>query len=202
MSNNRTSLSMVERTDLRVTRIVGINQNGDAARWLARFADLGDQPPMIGLAVLTIAAGLLRRDERLARTGLRMLAAHSIATMGKLAVKDTVDRTRPGALNEKAYCLEQGTSRDGRLRSMPSGHSAGVMAIAGAIGPYYPGAILPAAAAATSIAGAQLPSKNHFLSDVLVGAGIGLAAAAIARLLIPPIEKLGGRTAPLTRSEL
>ena len=76
------------------------------------------------------------------------------------------------------------------------------MAIAGAIGPDYPGAILPAAAGATSIAGAQLPSKNHFLSDVLVGTGLGLAAAAIARMIIPPMEKLSGRAAPLTRSEL
>ena len=117
-----------------------------------------------------------------------MLAAHALATMGKLAVKDSVNRTRPGALNQKAYRLEQGHSRDGRLRSMPSGHSAGIVAVAGAATPDYARAILPAAGIATSIAGAQLPTKNHFLSDVLVGVGIGLAAAALARLLIPPID--------------
>lgn len=180
---------MVERTDLRVTRTIGLNRGTAAGRWLGRFANLGDQPPLIGLAATVIAVGALRRDERLARTGLRMLAAHSLATMGKLAVKDSINRTRPGALNEKAYRLEPGASRDGRLRSMPSGHSAGVMAVAGAIAPDYASAILPAAGVATSIAAAQLPSKNHFLSDVLVGTAIGAAAAGIARLLIPPTDK-------------
>ena len=47
-----------------------------------------------------------------------MLTAHSLSTIAKLAVKDRIDRTRPGALNEKAYRLEKGTSRDGRLRSI------------------------------------------------------------------------------------
>ncbi len=37
---------------------------------------------------------------------------------------------------------------------------------------------------------AQLPSKNHFLSDVAAGAAIGLASAAIARLLIPRIDEV------------
>ena len=185
MSNNQ-SLSIIERTDLKVTRKVGVNRGTATGRWLGRFANLGDQPPLIGLAAIVIAAGTLRRDERLARAGLRMLAAHSLATMGKLAVKDSINRTRPGALNEKAYRLEPGASRDGRLRSMPSGHSAGVMAVAGAIPPDYARAVVPVGALATSIAAAQLPSKNHFLSDVLVGSGIGLAAAALARILIPP----------------
>lgn len=175
----------VERADLRVSKTVGIRRNSIAGKGLGHFAELGDQPPLIGLAALTISAGILRRDEQLARTGLRMLAAHSLATMGKLAVKDSINRTRPGALNEKAYRLEEGHSRDGRLRSMPSGHSAGITAVAGAMTPDYPRAILPAAGLATSIAGAQLPTRNHFLSDVVVGVGIGLAAAGIARWLIP-----------------
>lgn len=184
-------LSKVEQADLKVARVVGVRSDSDAGQWLGRFAELGDQPPMIALAALTTAAGMARRDERLARTGLRMLAAHAVATMGKLAIKDSIDRTRPGALNQKAYRLKEGDSRDGQLRSMPSGHSAGVVAVAGALAPDYPGTIFPAAVAATSIAGAQLPSRNHFLSDVVAGVGIGLAAAAIARLLIPPVDRTG-----------
>lgn len=179
-------LTRVEQADLKVARAVGVRRNSRAGQAIGRFAEFGDQPPLIALAALTIAVGTAHRDERLARTGLRMLAAHALATMGKLAIKDSIDRTRPGALNEKAYRLEEGSSRDGRLRSMPSGHSAGVAAVAGALAPDYPGTILPAAAVATSIAGAQLPTRNHFLSDVMVGIGIGLAAAGIARLLIPP----------------
>ena len=114
---------------------------------MRRFAELGDQPPLVAVSLGVAAVGFAARDERLQRTGMRMLAAHSLSTMAKLAGKDSVDRTRPGALSEKAYRLKQGTSRDGRLRSMPSGHSAGIVAVAGAISADYPRALLPAAAA-------------------------------------------------------
>ena len=106
--------------------------------------------------------------------------------LAKLAGKDNINRTRPGALNEKAYRLEKGHSDDGRLRSMPSGHSAGIVAVAGAIAADYPRALLPVAAASVAVGAAQLPSRNHYLSDVVVGAGIGLVVAGLSRLLIPP----------------
>ena len=183
------ALKTVERIDKQVAARLALDGRTRAARATSTFADTGDQPPMIILSLSVVAAGLAGGDARLRRTGMRMLTAHSLATVFKLLAKDRIDRTRPGALNEKGYRLEPGTSRDGRLRSMPSGHSAGTMAIAGAIVPDYPAALVPAITAATAIAAAQLPSKNHFLSDVLVGASVGLVAAGIARLLIPPIDQ-------------
>jgi len=175
----------VERVDLKVARTVGLDQRSLAGRWTAHFAEIGDQPLLVALSLSVAAIGAVRRDERMARTGLRMLAAHSLAGMGKLFGKDLVDRTRPGALREKAYRFEEGDSRDGRLRSMPSGHSAGAAAVAGAIVADYPAALVPLGLAATAIGAAQLPSRNHFLSDVIAGAALGLAATAVARLLIP-----------------
>lgn len=183
-------LHPVERADLKVARKVALDRNGFFGRWTARFAELGDQPPLIALSLGVTAAGAVRGDERLARSGLRMLVAHSLSTMAKLLVKDLVDRTRPGALKDKAYRLEEGDSRDGRLRSMPSGHSAGITAVAGAIAEDYPIIQIPAAVASATIAGAQPPSRNHYLSDVIVGAGIGLAVAALARRLVPPQDEL------------
>ena len=183
-------LHAIERADFRVARKVALPRQSGAGRLTARFAELGDQPPLQAASAVVIASGLLRRDEQLARVGLRMLAAHSLSTMGKLFVKDLVNRTRPGALNEKAYQLEAGSSRDGRLRSMPSGHSAGSAAVAGAVAPDFPAAAVPAALTATAIAAAQPASRNHYLSDVIAGAAIGLAAAALARLLVPPFGEL------------
>lgn len=180
------ALKSIERIDKAVAQRLALDGRSKAATRTSAFAEAGDQPPLIILSLSVVAAGLAGGNARLRRTGMRMLTAHSLATLFKLIAKDRIDRTRPGALNDKAYRLEKGTSRDGRLRSMPSGHSAGVTAIAGAILPDYPGALPPVAIVATAISGAQLPSKNHFLSDVLVGAVLGVAAAAIARLLIPP----------------
>ena len=70
----------------------------------------------------------VRRDRMLFRAGLRMLAAHQFATLAKSLVKDAVDRSRPGeAIDSRRYRMAPGDSKDHRLQSMPSGHSAGVV---------------------------------------------------------------------------
>ena len=145
---------------------------------------------MIILSASVIAAGTLGRNDKLARTGLRMLAAHSLTTMAKLLGKGLIDRTRPEeALRNGNYRLEKGTSKEGRLRSMPSGHSAGVTAVAVAATRDYPALGVPAAIAGGAVMSAQLPSKNHFLSDIVAGATIGLLSAAIASALIPRLDR-------------
>ena len=173
-----------------VADTVALDGRTSTARAVSKFAESGDQPPLIILSLSVVAAGLAGGNARLRRTGMRMLTAHSLSTLFKLIAKDRIDRTRPGAVNERGYRLKKGTSREGQLRSMPSGHSAGVAAIAGAILPDYPRAFPPAATAATAIAASQLPSKNHFLSDVLVGTTLGVISAGIARVLLPPIEEV------------
>ncbi len=180
------ALRKVESVDLKVTHEVSTGKERPVGRFVRKFAEIGDQPPLVAISLGVIAAGVVGGHDRLRRTGCRMLTAHSLSTIAKLAGKDSIDRTRPGALNEKAYRLEKGTSHDGRLRSMPSGHSAGIVAMAGAIAADYPKALIPAAASAVAVGAAQLPSRNHYLSDVVVGAGIGLAVTGLARLLIPP----------------
>lgn len=137
----------------------------------------------------TIAAGALRRDRKLVRAGLRMLAAHSIATLAKAFVKDGVDRTRPAeAIDGREYEMEAGNSRDHALQSMPSGHSAGTVAVAASAIVDYPRVAGPALLISAAVVGAQLPSRNHYLSDVAVGSAIGLAASGLARMLLPPIR--------------
>lgn len=184
-------LTATEKVDLALARRVALDRRGKAGRAVSRFAELGDQPPLIALSVGVAALGVLRRDERLARTGLRMLAAHSLTTIAKLLGKGSIDRTRPDdALKNGRYRLEQGDSRAGRLRSMPSGHSAGTTAVAIAAVRDYPRLAGPASGAAAAVMAAQLPARNHFLSDVVAGAAAGLASALIAGALIPPFERV------------
>ena len=184
---NRT-LHPLEKADLAIADRLAVDERGLPGRMLARFAELGDQPPLIALGAGVLAAGLAGGNRKLARTGLRMLAAHAVATAIKGFVKDEVDRTRPGAaLDDSHYKLEPGDSRAGKMRSMPSGHSAGLAAVARAVSREYPDAAVPAGLAAAAVAAAQLPSGNHFASDVAVGVGIGLASeAAVAALMGPP----------------
>lgn len=185
MSRSATTrhLHPVERADLDAAETAEVDKDSAAGRLIGKVADLGDQPPLIALSAGIFAAGLVRRDRRLARTGLRMLAAHAVATAVKCFVKDEVDRTRPG---EDDYRLTRGRSKEGRLRSMPSGHSAGLAAVARAAAREYPRSALPAAAAAGAVMAAQLPSGNHYPSDIAAGAAIGLASEAIVAGLMGP----------------
>lgn len=185
------TLHKVEKADLEVAEAVAVDEDGAGGRWLSRVAELGDQPPLVALSALVLATGIVRQDRKLARTGLRMLAAHAVATAVKCFIKDEIDRTRPGeALEKDRYKLAKGRSKEGRLRSMPSGHSAGLAAVARAAGREYPKAAVPAGAAAATVTAAQLPSGNHFASDVAAGLAIGLASEAlVAGLMGPPNDE-------------
>ena len=191
--NSNRPLTPVEKLDLSVARRSSLDPDGVPGKAISRFAEIGDQPPLSLLSAAVVAAGALRRDERLARTGLRMLAALSLSTMAKTLGKGTIDRTRPEEMIENGnYRLEEGDSRDAELRSMPSGHSAGVTAVALAAVQDYPGRLMPAAAVAGAVMAAQLPSRNHFLSDIVAGAALGLVAGGLASLLVPAQARLRG----------
>ena len=193
-SNSSKDLETFEKVDLAVAHAAALDDEKLPGKAISRFAELGDQPPLVFLSAGVIAAGLIRRDERLARAGLRMLAAHSLAVAAKLLGKGAIDRTRPeDAVENGRYKLEEGDSKDGDLRSMPSGHSTGVTAVAIAITADYPRLAIPAALGAGAIMAAQLPSRNHFLSDVAVGAALGVVAGGASRLLIPAQERIQDR---------
>lgn len=177
--NAKRRLHPVEQADLAVAAAVAVDGRTRLARRIDRLGELGDQPPLRLACGLAIAAGVIRGDPKLLRTGVRMLAAHTLATAVKSLIKQRIDRTRPGdAMQNNQYRLGKGRSRQKRLSSMPSGHSAGAAAVAAAIARDYPAAAPAAGLAAAAIITAQLPAKNHYLSDVAVGTAIGLAAEA------------------------
>jgi len=152
-------------------------------RLLDHVADLGDQPPMRILCGSVIAVGLVGGDRRLAATGLRMLAAHTLATLVKDAVKHRVDRTRPRSMRgPEDHRPSPGRREAKEETSFPSGHSAGAAAVARAFARAYPEHALPAYAAASVLALAQIPRCAHYPTDVGAGLAIGVAAEKVVDL--------------------
>lgn len=147
-------------------------------RLLEHVADLGDQPPMRILCGSVIAVGLIAGDRRLARAGVRMLAAHTLATLAKDAIKHRVDRTRPrsAAKPGKDAKPRPGDSEAKEETSFPSGHSAGAAAVARAFARSYPEHAFPAYAAAGVLALAQIPRCAHYPTDVGAGLAIGIVS--------------------------
>jgi len=183
-------LSKAEKADIKVARAAEVDSDSPAGQALGGLRRIGDQPPMTAASVTVLACGLVFRDRRMARTGVRMLAALGLATLLKGAIKDNVDRTRPGeAMDNGGYRLKRGDSKDRALRSMPSGHSAGAAAVLAAAAREYPGAGVPLMGAAGAIATAQLPTRSHFVSDVAAGFALGLAAEWIASAAIDRLDE-------------
>ena len=154
---------------------------------LARLSDLGDQPQLRLLCAALIAGGLVAKRPHLALTGLRMLAAHQLATMAKDFVKRRIDRTRPRSLSGpgKDHRPRPGGKRHKEETSFPSGHAAGAAAAARAFARAYPRHGASAAIAGGTLALVQLPRSAHYPSDVAAGLAIGLAAEAAVAAVWP-----------------
>jgi membrane-associated phospholipid phosphatase len=161
-------------------------------RAVSLLAKAGDQPPMLGLCGGVIVSGLVAGDPRLFRAGLRMTAAHLLATGIKNFVKARIDRTRPrsAAKDGRGHGMRPGRSDEKEETSFPSGHSAGAAAVARAFAREFPEHGRAAAAAAALLASAQIPRCAHYPSDVGAGIAIGLAAEAAASAFLPPAEPL------------
>lgn len=160
-------------------------EDSPAVRALEHVADLGDQPPMRILCGAVILAGVALGDRRLAGTGLRMLAAHTVATLTKDFVKKRVDRTRPRSMRgPQDHRPSPGRREAKEETSFPSGHSAGAAAVARAFARGYPEHAAPAYGAAAVLALAQIPRCAHYPTDVGAGLAIGIAAEAVTDLAV------------------
>ena len=177
----RTISRSVKRADSKLTKAAGKYRGSPAIKLLGKFGELGDQPELRTLSALVVIAGLLARQPRVLRAGVRMLIAHETATALKDLVKTNIDRTRPRSTsNGDAAAIKPGKRTSKEITSFPSGHSAGAMAVARAFSREFPEYAPPALLAAGTIAAVQVPRRAHYGSDVAAGLAVGFAAEALA----------------------
>lgn len=202
MGKGKWAAKTAARADRELTHEAARRDDGPLLRAAGKLTQLADQPPLIALSAGTIVVGLASAWGPLARTGLRMLASHLLATAVKTVLKSGVDRTRPARALREGHHIGKGDGADDpSLNSFPSGHTAGAVAVAEAIAAGHGRAAIPARLAAAGVAALQPSRGKHYLSDVLAGAVIGLVAerltragldraeAAIARRLSPSARR-------------
>lgn len=164
-----------EKADAAVILAFSARRENPVVRLLSLVGQLGDQPPLRTLCATAFGLGVITGNRRLARTGVRMMAANALAGFVKNQVKRRIDRSRPELLiRDGRYEMGRGRNPDHAWRSFPSGHSACAVAVGRALAREYPGlARLPEAAAAL-IAASQVPRGTHYPTDVGAGSAIGV----------------------------
>lgn len=114
-----------------------------------------------GAALTTYVIGRATGSERTATLGARLFRAQVVAQTTTQALKVATRRTRP----------------DGSSLSFPSGHSAAAFATASVLQSDLGWKVgVPAYAVATWVAASRIQMRRHYVSDVVVGATVGLMA--------------------------
>ena len=188
-SKRRQAANSVEQADIAIAEIFTPVRNRRGVKALGQASEIGDQPPLYVIAGSVLASGLAMGDRRTTKAGLRMLASHFLAIRFKNAVKHLVDRTRPNLIPEGRYEMGKGQRSDTDHSSFPSGHTASSVAVARALGREYPSQHGAALALAGAIAAAQVVRSKHYVSDLVAGALVGLAAEKLAHLWLKQMAK-------------
>lgn len=160
-----------------------------AIKPVTMLAEIADRPPLLAAAIAIAGIGVIRRDTKMKRAGLRMFLAVGIATTAAKLGKKAIARTRPATLvDEHRHAMFPGGPHEHDWNSFPSTHAAGGFAAARALGRDYP-LFAPQAITTALAAGALKVLKgDHFPSDIIAGLVIGAAAGSLAETLVPVEE--------------
>src|SRR5262249_23758128 len=114
----------------------------------------------IGIGLHT--TGWIAHKGRLARAGGDIMRAQLLGQAYAQALKFTVQRERPDGSNHQSF---------------PSGHSASAFATATVLQRHYGWKVgIPATVVAGYVATARVHDNKHYLSDVIFGGALGIAA--------------------------
>ena len=123
---------------------------------------LGSTVVQFGGAIATYGIGAWANKPGVAGLGRDLVRVQLLAGTFTQLVKVTVRRARPGGH---------------RKTSFPSGHTAGTVASATVLSRHYGWKVgVPAFAVGAYVAASRVGDHEHYLSDVVFGAAIGLAA--------------------------
>lgn len=138
-----------------------------------------------GAAIAAYSIGIVQDSPELAHIGSDLIRAQMLNGVFTIGLKVAADRTRP----------------DGGAYSFPSGHASATFASATVLAEHYGWKVgLPAYAVAGFIGWTRVRNNQHYLSDVVFGSAIGIAAGKTVTLghkarrfsVVPVIVPRGG----------
>lgn len=137
-----------------------INEGGALDEVFEAGTPLGSAAVQVGGAFATWGFGKLFAHPGVEDLGRDLIRAQVVTQSLTLAVKLSVGRTRPDGSDNQSF---------------PSGHASGSFATATVLQRHYGWRVgIPAYAVAGYIAASRLSNARHYLSDVVLGAAVGI----------------------------
>lgn len=138
----------------------------------------------VGGALTTYVIGRALRHDKTIQVGSDLVRAQLLNALLTQGIKMTAGRTRP----------------DGGRRSFPSGHASSTFASATVLQRHFGWRVgLPAYGVAAYVATSRLAENRHFLTDVIVGAAVGIVSGRAVtfgrrghRFALSPLVTPGG----------
>jgi membrane-associated phospholipid phosphatase len=142
----------------------GVNNGFDIPTTVFESGNLiGNVMFQIGAGLATYSAGTVMGNKKVAYVGRDIVRAQVVSQVMVQALKYTIRRDRPDHSNNKSF---------------PSGHAASGFATATVLHRYYGWKVgAPAYALGSYISLARMSWNRHHATDVVMGAGFGIAAA-------------------------
>ncbi|MFF5705614.1 phosphatase PAP2 family protein [Streptomyces sp. NPDC012794] len=137
--------------------------------------DAAEHTKLWWAAAALMAAGGGWRGRRAAVAGVAGMAVAQVLSNG--VAKQLVERRRP----PKEWFPHEDVEDRPDSSSFPSGHTAAAVAFTAAVAPSWPWAGAACAVPMVLVSIERVHSGAHYPSDVVAGAVVGLAAAAVVR---------------------
>ena len=151
-------------------------KGGSVQRWGVRTSRIGSSYGLLAMSGGLFAAGALAKDSQLKQTGLVAGEAAVHAFVVTFGLKLAAARERPNTGSGRGHFFSGLDEAAKGENSFPSGHSLAAWAVASAVShqyrdkKYVPWIVY---GLATTASMARVTAQRHYLSDVVVGAGIG-----------------------------
>jgi membrane-associated phospholipid phosphatase len=162
-----TATAVLIATDHRSSMIFE-NSKGQVA-WANHLSNIGSTYTLIPIAAGFYAFGVLRDDPKAREVGVLGAEAMLDTLIVVEVLKPIAGRNRPNAQNEPGHFFEGGNG-------FPSGHAIASWALASVIAhEYSKSKLVPIIAygLAAVVSGSRFAARQHYASDILVGAGMG-----------------------------
>ncbi len=139
-------------------------------------------PLSVGIPMGILALGYAQHNAVQQRKGWNLMGALAVNVMVSQTIKYTVNRNRP--YTEYPLIITPYDNKETN-KSFPSGHTSSAFALAASLSIEFPKwyVAVPAYAYAASVGYSRLYLGEHYPSDVLAGAAVGIGSAYLSHWL-------------------